>query len=80
MKASHKALLTAIAIKVRARRQSKKPLLVFHGDTTLPATSPEELEAARLAGRPIVNIHFIRPENGPNSALSPSESREGSEV
>ena len=63
MKASHKALLTAIAAKVRARRLSKGPLFVFHDEDTLPNPSPAEIEAARLAGRTIMNIRFVKPEH-----------------
>jgi hypothetical protein len=68
MKASNKALLLAIAEKIKKRGTlTRPPLLVFVGATELPATSEAEIEAARIAGRSIMRIHFVKPIWAANS-------------
>lgn len=61
MKAANKSRLLEIAQRIKRRARLSPPLLVFHDAPTLPSTSAEEIETARMTGRPIANVYFENP-------------------
>ena len=73
MSSRHHERIKRLVTWVRQRSLRLAPLFVFHGTEALPNPSQAELDEARAAGRPILNIHFVKAEgelgvNGPAAA------------
>lgn len=56
---------------LRARERSKAPLVCYHSEI-LPSTPAATIDAALAAGRPIVNVYFVKSDGDGHPAFRDS--------
>jgi hypothetical protein len=67
----HRERIGRLVTWIKQHMELRPPLVVYHSDT-LPATPPEEIEAAQAEGRRVLNVHFVKP----GTALRPGSGPE----